>query len=428
MRNTTRETSVRVLLVALLALGTIGATPALAAAGAGSGPEQVLITETPWAVEYLGRTYDEATNTTTFTYNVSVAPDGADLASWVLAVESDAVPLSSGSSTSYGLDDTTGLSGMEWSDGQAAGTTVMYTITIDGNVAETPVDYAVVGAAIFATAATIGPGAVEPPPADTFAISGTVFADFDRDGTRDAGESPLANVSVELSSGDGLSVTAVMSDALGRFSFAGLTAGAYGATVPASSIAADFNETLAQYYTPTVAPGPITLAADSAGNDFGFALDANSILDDLSATDPDGDGTSIGGTGKTIGFWKHQNRVALLGRGRAQVDAATLQGYLDAVEALALPDPFQFDDASEFRSALEILDSTSSDELDLLRKQLLGTELNYVAGLGLTGDLQPLQEQVIAEAEYALNHPDLYTREEILALKDVCDAINNTGE
>ncbi|MBP1612158.1 MAG: hypothetical protein H6Q01_821 [Acidobacteria bacterium] len=426
MTNASRETSVRVLLIALLALGMTGA--ALAATGAIS-PTRVAIEETPWRVEYIDRTYDEASNTTTFTYNVTAAAGASDLASWVLEVDSDAVPLSSGGTTSYGLDDTTGLFGIEWSDGQAAASVVMYSITIDGNVAEGPVDYAVVSGSVFAVGATIGPGTTAEPPPGTFAISGTVFADSDRDGTRDAGESPLANVSVELSGSDGLAVTAVMSDALGQFSFPGLEAGGYGVSVPVSSIAADFNETLAQYYTPTVAPAPVTLGGgDSAGNDFGFALDASSILDDLIADDPDGDGTSIDGTGKTIGFWKHQNSVALAGRGRAQVDAATLQGYLDAVEELALPEPFQFDDASEFRSALAILDSTSSDELDLLRKQLLGTELNYVAGLGLTGDLQPLQAQVIAEAEYALNHPELYTREELLALKDVCDAINNSGE
>lgn len=74
------------------------------------------------------------------------------------------------------------------------------------------------------------------------------------------------------------------------------------------------------------------------------------------------------------------------------------------------------------------MSSTSSNEVDLLKKQLLGTELNHVSGGGLTGDSYSLQDILINWAEYMVSYSDSFTRDEIIIAKDIFDYINNTGE
>ena len=118
---------------------------------------------------------------------------------------------------------------------------------------------------------------------------------------------------------------------------------------------------------------------------------------------------------------------------RAQIDATTLKGYLASVQALFLPVPFQFAAGSEYKDALAILSSTSSNPVELLKKQLLGTELNEVAGLGLSStvnglNLDQLQTVIISWAEYLVANSSSYTSSQLLAAKDICDYINNTGE
>lgn len=167
-------------------------------------------------------------------------------------------------------------------------------------------------------------------------------------------------------------------------------------------------------------------SANSTGNDFGFAPAIDTILDDLNPEDPDNDGFTFVGSGKTIGYWKHQLAVGIRGRGRAHVDVEKLAEYLVGIEDLYLATPFQFADG--FDDAYAILKSTSSDKLDLLKKQLLGLEFNEVAGKGLTGDYEALQSTLVAWGEYLAAHDSDYTREELLAAKDIFDGINNTGE
>ena len=85
----------------------------------------------------------------------------------------------------------------------------------------------------------------------------------------------------------------------------------------------------------------------------------------LSHLDP-----GVDGTGKTIGFWKHQLSVAMKGKGRAQVSASTMQSYIDEIEEFYLSEPFQFDDANEFKAAHDILGLHVSDAArDLARME-----------------------------------------------------------
>lgn len=137
------------------------------------------------------------------------------------------------------------------------------------------------------------------------------------------------------------------------------------------------------------------------------------------------------GCGKTIGFWKHQLKVQIDGKGRGHVDGATLQAYLNQIEALALPEPFQFDGSEypagtgEFESAFAVLSSTSSDAVDLLKKQLLGTELNHMHGIGLHDKVW--QMTLITWGEYLVANSGSFTRAELINAKDIFDAINNSN-
>lgn len=263
----------------------------------------------------------------------------------------------------------------------------------------------------------------------TYSISGTVFMDADSSGANES-EPGLSNVTVELQDSFGNVVATSLTSESGGYEFTGLPAGDYRLVVQPENDQDDFNELLTDYFVPTTET-EITLSAlseDSAGNDFGFAPDTAAILDDFNQDDQDGNGVVFQGNGKTIGFWKHQNKVAASGKGKAQVDAVTLQGYIDAIEELLLPEPFQFDDANEYLAAHDVMAQQTSDAVELLRKQLLGTEFNDVSGRGLEAPYDQLQDKIIALAEHLVANNTLFTRDELLDVKDICDLINNSGE
>src|SRR5687767_12452722 len=70
--------------------------------------------------------------------------------------------------------------------------------------------------------------AVLPAQATASTISGTIFQDADRDGTKDAGETPLADQLVYLTDAAATRTLAYTgTDASGRYSFAGLADGRY---------------------------------------------------------------------------------------------------------------------------------------------------------------------------------------------------------
>jgi hypothetical protein len=199
--------------------------------------------------------------------------------------------------------------------------------------------------------------------------------------------------------------------------------------VPAATEVEDVNETLHEWFYPTTAVSiAVTLSgADVMNVDFGYDVNGSSVIDDLDDTDPDGDGLTLAGNGRTIGYWKHQHKVAIKGKGRAHVDAATLQGYIDQIEALYLVSPFQFNDADEYAASLAVLSSTSSAMVDLLQKQLLGLEFNTVAGIGLVDHME-LQQLLVAWSESLVANASAFTAAELEEAKNICDLINNTGD
>lgn len=243
-------------------------------------------------------------------------------------------------------------------------------------------------------------------PNELYAIGGIVFNDSDKDGIFDSGdisEPGIPGVPVYLKDEDGNLLEQTVSSDDGSYLFEGLVSGNY------TVVVGDLPDGLKDYYALTT-PGQydvIITNTDSLDNNFGFALQTIPVFSS--------------GTGKTIGYWKHQ----LATNGKPDISASVMQGYIDGVEAFYIPNPFQFNDADEFADANAVLAITSSLPLDLLKKQLLATEFNEVSGRGLDNEL--LQVTLLQWGEYlvASNCSDAAL---VLQAKDIFDAINNTGE
>jgi hypothetical protein len=124
----------------------------------------------------------------------------------------------------------------------------------------------------FVVAAAIGVTALQAVPAfaaGTSSISGAVYDDANRNGVRDAGESPFANQLLLLFNASGTNVGSVQTDANGVYAFSGLADGTY--TVKFSSQAwfalrSDWVPTTtgSLFYTRTVS------LAGTANSDFGL--------------------------------------------------------------------------------------------------------------------------------------------------------------
>ena len=75
--------------------------------------------------------------------------------------------------------------------------------------------------------------------------------------------------------------------------------------------------------------------------------------------------------------------------------------------------------------AVAVLSSNSSDAVDLLSKQLLGSEFNYMNGAYIGGS-ELVTELFIFYGEYLVKHAGEYSRDELLTAKDWYDAYNNS--
>lgn len=399
---------------------------------AGPSFDEKLIDEVGWSVTLVDVVYNSEANTSTFTYELITSSDEKDLSHWVLAFDLDTVALVSVSPdnlTSYGLDPTTGVMGMKWDEGQAAGTTQYYSIVVQGQVDTVANDYSVKGGTYYAIGTTQGPGETIVNPETHYSISGLLFMDANNNGIYDNGEPLLNNVSVELFDSADNIIATVVTDENGQYEFISLVPGDYHVHVPHSTSVHDFNEVLFSY-ADIGHPSSLNVSVvdqDIINQDFTFVVNTQAILDDLNSDDSDGDGFSFPGVGKTIGYWKHQLSVAIKGKGRAHIDAATMMGYLTWIESFHLVKPFQFIDGDEFVHAHSIMAMRSSDAVDLLNKQLLGTELNHTSGMGLSGSYVELQHVILQWAEYISAHAMYFSREEILVAKDILDRINNLG-
>ena len=269
-----------------------------------------------------------------------------------------------------------------------------------------PVTYSPLGASLaWVCAALVVPTPVVDP--GTWTVSGTVFTDTDRDGEQDLSETGLPGVVVDLSHTE--SVLSAVTDADGRYAFAGVGTGSWTVAVDLLAHPEAFNADLAASF---LATSPLTQAVtvgpDASGNDFGFVPDTARILADLA----DGD---IATNGLTRETWRLIFRCAVHTGGRGgsdhddgerhansrghrygdscncdrpdqlYYDEAELLSILGTIEGLFLPVPYQFRDGQELKEAYSILNKRENTLAGRVRQELLVTELNYVIGRGAVG-------------------------------------------
>jgi hypothetical protein len=265
-------------------------------------------------------------------------------------------------SVSINYDPNSGLDGIDWHITVGPSGTQMYSITFPGDI-----PLGVVRAAVR-TPSLVQVGEIAGP-CSGFEIAGTVFVDSDANGIQLLADEPgIANVTVELV--DALNnVQSTVTDAAGHYSFLKV-AGTYTVRVPSMTTAADFNEELFESFTASGATSvSVTVGPDATDNPFGFKPNTTEILADFDA----GELTT---QGEDIKFWRKQLR----GSGQVVETEADLIGYLEAIEGLFFPDPFQFNDGNQINEALDILRGNPRSTVRQVEQQLLVAELNYASG------------------------------------------------
>ena len=411
-----------------------------------------------WDVIYEGSSYDLETDETRFTYTVIVY-DNPALSHFNIGfpecdIEFEISSYSPDNAVTIGLDPTTLINGIKWDIPLKPGQSLTYSFTVKGYVAEGTTMVAIKAAKLVALGERIGPSCKSEPHSDMYSISGTAFIDADSNGIMGINEPGLPDVTVDLLDRSGNLIETTITDNSGYYIFTEQLEGHYTVVIPLSTpdIVEDFNEILDSYFIPTLPtfinvslpdndsnneilysnsiqefPTPIDVVlsdneinneGNSIENNFGWKPDTKKIGEDI---------TPEIGSGKTIGFWKHQLTAAIRGKGHAHITSEDMQYYIDEIELIYLVSPFQFDDNNEFQSAFDILKKTSSNPVDLLSKQLLGTEFNEVVGYGLSGEYAALQSALISWGEYLVAYSEQFSSAQLIEAKDIFDSINNTG-
>jgi len=335
-------------------------------------PQGVVLTG--FQVDYAGRTF--VNNQTTFTYMVS--GPAVDM-HFRLELPSCAPAFSALSPTNGTTTNNDAFinPGVEWHPSVGSGTTNSFTfsITYPGNVREGIVLVSV------KTTSTTAVGEIAGACARVFDISGTVFTDADEDGVKDASETGIANVTVNLLNSSSMVICTAMTNATGGYIFETVPAGNYTVEVDANTVAST-GTTYVGASTPTtinIAVGP-----NSTGNDFGFAPKTAQLINDLKFG-------ILSTNGKSATFWKKQLQVAITGKGTATVSTALLQSFVVQIRALLLPDPFLLPGVDGLQAAFDILDRPVRTDRDKLVRELLAAEFNQVSGRGISGTDEALQ-------------------------------------
>jgi len=339
-----------------------------------------------YTVAFDGRSF--ANDQTTFSYTVTGTGAVHNLSHFVLGIPDCAPALvaSYPAGGTVGTDPTTGVYGIKWDISVGTGESRSYSITFSGDVPLGAIHAAVKAGNAYSVGDIGGP-------CGGYVISGTVYADADSSGAQvGADETGIANVTVAIADGGGAVLTAT-TDANGDYGFL-RAGGTYTVRIDPSTTAEDFNETLDGNFDPS---GPtevsVTVGPDAAGTDFGFFPRTKKITLDIASG-------QLLTTGEGPRFWIEQLR----GNPKAEFDSATMLAFLNEIEGLFLPVPFQFTEGNEFREAFQILKSKSKDPVDQLLTQLLAAELNHVSGKGLVGAVE-LQRVMLAWVESLLAQP-----------------------
>lgn len=227
-------------------------------------------------------------------------------------------------------------------------------------------------------------------------VTGVIFYDANKSDSYQSGEPLLGGFTVRLSNG-----ASTTSAADGSYIFDNLP----GATTYTVSVddRAGFVHSVAASRSVAPAnslPGIVNL---------GFATDYSWINGKLA-------------NGFTIGYWKTNLDKAIAGKtAGTQVTKAALLGYVDQLSNFAL---WPLNPAT-MQAASDILSKTGSLPTDLLAKQLMGSEFNYVSGAYIGGNALATSF-FLYDGEYMLANAGSFGSAQLLAQKDKYDAYNNS--
>ena len=324
---------------------------------------------------------------TTFSYTVSGMGAEHALSHFALEIPDCAPEVLSTSPAggTIGINPLTGLYSVKWDVTLGTNESRSYSVTFAGDVPLGIIRASVKAGAEVGLAEIAGP-------CRGFEISGTVYIDADSNGVLNGADEPgIENVTVTLEDGNG-GIETYTTDASGTYSFLRLS-GTFTLRIDVATSADDFNEELAESFSPS---GPttviVTVGPDSPGNDFGYDPKADKIIVDL-------DTGVLLTDGEPIKFWKREIRSAINGgKGQSEFDPTTMALFLEDIQMLFLPEPFQFTPGNELREALDILSDNSKDPVMQLKRELLAAEFNEVSGKGLI-DADELQRALISWVE-----------------------------
>lgn len=171
-------------------------------------------------VEFLGSSYDPASDSATFTYRVSGLGILPALSHFDIALNGCTVVSASPPPIEIGTDPTTGLTGVKWDSGLEIDASQVYTLVVAGNAGVGTVQAAVKGGNMFEIGAISGPDCActgAGPTAATGVIAGSVVR---------AG-APVAGARVSYRQMDGGAMGSAVTDAEGRYHMEGLPSGTY---------------------------------------------------------------------------------------------------------------------------------------------------------------------------------------------------------
>ncbi|MEN8007674.1 MAG: hypothetical protein ABFS42_11705 [Candidatus Krumholzibacteriota bacterium] len=284
---------------------------------------------------------------------------------------------------------------------------------------------------------------VEPIPVETFTVSGVVFEDATYDSYYDGIEWGIGGVVMELNDGSGTVATAT-TDFFGQFMMEA-PAGDYTVNLSLTGYPDDFNADLAVHFEATTPLSiDVTIGPDSTFNNFGFAPLVEQLIADVT-------GDVLPSNGYPADYWTTLFRRALIeeqserealghenangqgggwGHGENFYAGDDLLVFADLIEGLYLFEPYQFTDGLEFQEIYDILKSKPRTDLGKLHRELLVTELNFAAGLGLIDEADILGvliswgESLIAENSKSL---DKGRSGDITFALELFEAINTGG-
>ena len=334
-----------------------------------------------FTVTYNGRTV--ANNQTTFSYTVT-GPAVQIAFRLELPACAPALSVWSPANGKQNSTDANISPGIEWSPAVASGTTNTFTfsLTYPGTVRE-----GIILTSVKSTNTT-EVGFITGACARVFDISGSVYTDGNSNSVRDASETGIANVTVNLCDSINTLLASKVTDGNGNYIFEAYPAGRYSVKVDTTTIV----QTKTTYLSATTPLSlNVTIGPNSSGNNFGFAPKSDKLINDLKFG-------ILPTNGVTPGFWKKQLQSAISGSGSPTVPKDSLLVYISQIRNLLLVNPYQLGTGDGLQAALDILSKPVKTDLDALNQQLLALEFNYVSRHGITSDL-PLQLVLIGWGE-----------------------------